>query len=266
MGIRVHHLNCGTMNTSVARMVCHVLLIETPAGLVLVDSGMSGADFAEPAARLGPMRHVLGLAADPQEFAINQVRALGFDPRDVRHIVLTHMDFDHAGGISDFPEAQIHVTSAEALGALRGPTRHERIRYNTAQFSHDPKVVEHSPYGERWNDFAAAKELTEIDPGIVLVTMPGHSRGHACVAVDDGGRWLLHCGDAFDHRNEIRGLRRRVPFGMKAQAYLNAFDLGMYLDNQDRLHELWKQRDPNLMIFNAHDATLFDESKAAPVS
>ena len=167
--------------------------------------------------------------------------------------------------------AQMAVeTSAEgleqALGALRGPTRHERIRYNTAQFSHDPKVVEHSPYGERWNDFAAAKELTEIDPGIVLVTMPGHSRGHACVAVDDGGRWLLHCGDAFDHRNEIRGLRRRVPFGMKAQAYLNAFDLGMYLDNQDRLHELWKQRDPNLMIFNAHDATLFDESKAAPVS
>ena len=84
MGLRVHHLNCGTMNTSVARMVCHVLLIETPRGLVLVDSGMSGADFAEPAARLGPMRHVLGLAADPQEFAVNQVRALGFDATFVR--------------------------------------------------------------------------------------------------------------------------------------------------------------------------------------
>lgn len=266
MGLRVHHLNCGTMNTSAGRMVCHVLLIETPGGLVLIDSGMGGADFADPAARLGPMRHVLGLAGEPQEYAVNQVRALGFEPEDVRHIVLTHMDFDHAGGISDFPGAQIHVTSAEALAALRGPTRHERIRYNTAQFAHGPRIVEHSPFGERWMGFAAAKELTEIAEGIVLVTMPGHSRGHACVAVDDGGRWLLHCGDAFDHRNEIRGLRRRVPFAMKAQAYVNAFDLGMYLDNQDRLHELWKRNDPGLAIFNAHDATLFDEQKSAPVA
>lgn len=266
MGLRVHHLNCGTMNTSVGTMVCHVLLIETPGGLVLVDSGMSESDFADPAARLGPMRHVLGLAKDPREFAINQVRDLGFAPEDVRHIVLTHMDFDHAGGISDFPDAQIHVTSAEALAALRGPTRHERIRYNSAQFAHGPNIVEHSPYGERWMDFAAAKELTEIAEGIVLVTMPGHSRGHACVAVDDGERWLLHCGDAFDHRNEIRGLRRQVPFAMKAQAYLNAFDLGMYLDNQDRLYELWKRQDPGLVVFNAHDATLLAEQKSAPVA
>ena len=37
--MKVHHLNCGTMNMPTAPMVCHVLLIETDNGLVLVDSG-----------------------------------------------------------------------------------------------------------------------------------------------------------------------------------------------------------------------------------
>ena len=38
--MKVHHLNCGTMhNLRVTRCVCHVLLVETDNGLVLVDTG-----------------------------------------------------------------------------------------------------------------------------------------------------------------------------------------------------------------------------------
>lgn len=40
--MRVHHLNCGTMHPRFVPdgLVCHVLLLETAAGLVLVDSGL----------------------------------------------------------------------------------------------------------------------------------------------------------------------------------------------------------------------------------
>lgn len=52
--MKVHHLNCGTMRVPTAPVVCHVLLIETGNGLVLVDSGYGLDDIADPARRLGP--------------------------------------------------------------------------------------------------------------------------------------------------------------------------------------------------------------------
>jgi glyoxylase-like metal-dependent hydrolase (beta-lactamase superfamily II) len=57
----------------------------------------------------------------------------------VRHIVITHFDGDHIGGIPDFPEAQIHVTAAEALGAMRAPTRGERFRFRPVRGRTDPR-------------------------------------------------------------------------------------------------------------------------------
>lgn len=260
--MKVHHLDCGSMEPLIGHLVTHVFVVETPGGLVLVDSGFGTQDFVSPRSHIGFFRHLSRPVMDPAQCAVNQLRAIGLDPLDVRHIVLTHMDHDHVGGISDFPHAQIHVTAAEALGALRPPTRKERLRYNSAQFEHDPRIFEHSPFGESWMGFAAAKELTEIADGIVLVSLPGHSRGHACVAVNDGKRWLLHVGDAFDSRFELEGEAHRAPYPLRLQAHLNAYDLQQYLDNQQRLHELWLRQDPDLHIVCAHDPVMFEKAKA----
>ncbi len=191
--MKVHHLNCGTMNPpATASVVCHVLLVETDSGLVLIDTGFGSHDCADPAGRVGPLRHLLRPVLSHEETAAHQVEQLGFRRDDVRHIVVTHLDLDHIGGLSDFPEAQIHVTAAEALGAITSPSQFEKTRYRCAQWAHQPKIVEHDPRGEKWRGFAAAKELDEISPGIVLISLPGHTRGHACVAVDAGHRWVLH--------------------------------------------------------------------------
>ena len=105
--MKVHHLDCGPMQPPVVgRLVCHVLLCETAGGLVLVDSGMGLADIAEPARRLGLLRHLLQPSSDPATTAVRQVEALGFEPTDVRDIVLTHLDLDHVGGIADFPRGR----------------------------------------------------------------------------------------------------------------------------------------------------------------
>lgn len=257
--VKVHHLNCGTMKMPGASLVAHVLLVETQNGLVLVDTGFGIQDCENPS-RIGPFRHFLRPVLSRQETAVHQIEELGFDRSDVRHIVITHFDFDHIGGIADFPSAQIHVTAAEALGAVHAPSAREKLRYRSGQWAHGPSLVEHGPAGESWRGFAAAKPLDAIDPGVVLVPMPGHTRGHAAVAVDAGHRWILHCGDAFYHSGTIDG-RSRVPRVLSAQEAMFAFDRKQLRANQDRLTELYHRQEPGLLIVCAHDPGLYARAR-----
>lgn len=259
--MKVHHLNCGTMNPYlVSRIVCHVLLVETDNGLVLVDTGYGTRD-CDDHARVGPTRRLFKPVFDHGETALRQVERLGFTRADVRHIVVTHFDMDHIGGISDFPDAQVHATSAEIQGAVREPTFREKTRFRAVQWAHGPKIVEHDPSGERWRGFAAAKELNEIAPGIVLISLPGHTRGHACIAVDAGNRWVLHGGDAFYHQGTLDGISE-VPRPIRIIEPLLAFDRKKVLDNHARLTELYQRQEPDLLIVCAHDADLYEHAKA----
>src|SRR5882724_9917030 len=155
--MRVHHLNCGTLRPlGAGRLVCHVLLCETDNGLVLVDSGIGTHDIDDPGPRLGPARRLLGFALDRAETARSQVERLGFSASDVQHIVLTHLDFDHVGGIADFPDATVHTTAAEHHAAVIAPLRRERTRYRPAQWSHGPRFETYEGPGEMWEGFGAA--------------------------------------------------------------------------------------------------------------
>nr|WP_196789040.1 MBL fold metallo-hydrolase [Streptomyces caniscabiei] len=244
-------------------LVCHVLLVEAPGGLVLVDSGFGLRDIAEPGRRLGSSRHLVRPVLRAEETAARQVEALGFRRDDVRHIVVTHFDFDHIGGLADFPDAQVHTTAAEALGAVVSPSRRERSRYRSAQWDHGPKLVEHTPDGEAWRGFAAAKELDAVAPGIVLVSLPGHTRGHACVAVDTGNGWILHAGDAFYHRGTLDG-RSPAPRALRAVENLLAHDLKQVRANHVRLAALHRRAEADLTVVNAHDPVLLERMRTAP--
>ncbi|MDX2939768.1 MBL fold metallo-hydrolase [Streptomyces ipomoeae] len=259
--MKVHHLNCGTMKMPGGRMVCHVLLVETDSGLVLVDSGFGMDDIRDPKGRMGSARFIARPALDTEETAVRQVERLGFGRDDVRHIIVTHFDGDHIGGLSDFPAAQVHVTAAEALGAMHAPSRQERNRFHPALWAHGPKFVEHNPDGEKWRGFAAAKELDAIAPGIVLISLPGHTRGHAAVAVDAGDRWILHAGDAFYHRGTLDG-QTRIPAPVRLMENFVAYDLKKLRDNQARLAALHRKSEPDLVIVNAHDAVLYERMLA----
>jgi glyoxylase-like metal-dependent hydrolase (beta-lactamase superfamily II) len=259
--VKVHHLNCGTLYPlGCGEMVCHVLLVEASNSLVLIDSGFGTRDCNDPARRVGPSRHVIRPVLDPAEAAVNQLERLGFRPDDVRHIVVTHFDGDHIGGISDFPEAQVHVTAAEAHGALRAPTRAEKVRFRAVQWAHGPKIVEHTPDGEKWRGFAAAKELDEVAPGIVMISLPGHTRGHACIAVDAGHRWLLHCGDSYFHHGTVDGTAA-MPRALAAFEWAVAFDRDMVRQNHARLVELFDRRESDMVMICSHDRKLYEQAK-----
>jgi glyoxylase-like metal-dependent hydrolase (beta-lactamase superfamily II) len=249
--MKVHHLNCGNFEAAGVPLVCHVLLVETHAGLVLIDTGFGMKDIEEPALRIGVVRHFLSPALVFQDTAVQQVEALGFRREEVRHILLTHLDPDHIGGLADFPRAKVHITAAEREGGTLGLTRLERARYRPVQWSHGVEWVEHQPEGESWFGFTAAKELTDITRGLVMIALPGHTRGHAAFAVDAGTHWILHAGDAFYHHGTLDG--SKVPAVLRAQEIAVAHDLKRLRDNQARLRALFLENDPKLRIVCAHD-------------
>lgn len=216
--MRIHQLNCGTM---AGRTPTRILLVESPGGLILVDSGIGLADIADPARRLGPLRHVLRPALNPAESAVRRIEALGLDPAEVRHVVLTHFDLDHIGGLADFPRATVHVTSSALTWAVRTPRFVERRRYRRAQLDHGPRFAEYEYCTDRWEGFRVVP-LDHVAEGMMFVDLPGHTAGHAGVLVPGGGgrsddrpdpddddtvsvsaRDVLHAGDAFYHRGQI---------------------------------------------------------------
>lgn len=235
-------------------LVCHCLLVETDAqGLVLVDTGFGTGDLADPA-RLGAMRHLLRWNQDPDGTAVARVRALGHRPEDVRHIVLTHLDLDHAGGLADFPHAKVHLLAAEHEAALRPATAAERSRYRSVQWAHGPDWATYAPAGEPWKGFPAVRQLDGLPPEILMIPLTGHTRGHAGIAVAQGGPrdgWSLHAGDAYFFHGRMAP-EPWAPSGIAAFERLAAIDRRAMESNRERLREL-RARDEDVRIFCAHD-------------
>jgi glyoxylase-like metal-dependent hydrolase (beta-lactamase superfamily II) len=268
----VHHLSCGSMCPAAGRLglvprelVAHCLLVETPAGLVLVDTGFGVADVEQgprPLGRLGPASLLVGMRRDLSLTALHQVRALGHDPADVTDIVLTHLDFDHAGGLGDFPSARVHVHARELAAALH-PAPSERMRYVRAQWSHGPRWAEHQEGDDRWFDFAAVAAVAD---DVLLVPLPGHTRGHSAVAVRrPGGGWLLHAGDAYFHAGDL-AQPRRCPAGLRAFQRVMASDNRARLDNLARLQELHRDHGDEVTVFSAHDRSELEALRGATTS
>ncbi len=279
--MHIHHLNCGTdcplggalfdgrSKGMTGRLVCHCLLIETDAhGLVLVDTGYGLRDVHHPHAGPQPritrtMRTMLNIQLHEHETAIRQIQALGFDPRDVRHILLTHLDFDHAGGLEDFPQATIHLMDAE-FSAATGPRRGfvSRNRYRPAQWNEVRGWRRYGAQGEQWFGFAAVRDLEGLPPEILMVPLPGHTWGHAGIAVRLKNRWLLHAGDAYFYRGEMRAAQRRCTLGLRGYQRMMEVDRRARLGNQERVRRLSIERQSELSVICAHDRVEFEQCVA----
>jgi glyoxylase-like metal-dependent hydrolase (beta-lactamase superfamily II) len=231
---------------------------------VLVDSGI-GVDDVRDTRRLGALFGP-AMSIDARQThmpALPQIEALGFRREDVRHIVLTHIDFDHAGGLPDFPAARVHVHASEREAALTRATLKARTRYRWPQLAHGPAWETYDTGGETWKGVPAVRQLAGLPPEILALPMPGHSRGHAAVAVDTGRGWLVHAGDAYFHRGVIErgGDTSSTPWPLRWIERLIAADYQGVRKNHAALAAL-AQRD-DVTVFSAHDPVEFARLRAA---
>lgn len=196
----IHHLNCGTLQVpSYPTVVCHCLLLQQDDGLVLIDTGIGLKDVLDPFARLGqPLIDMAGFQFNETDTAVRRIEALGLSPENVRHIVLTHGDPDHAGGLADFPNAQVHIAEEELAHMMSG-----HWRYRPTQFAHAPTWKTYGPSTRQWFGFEARPVDIGFRSDVLLIPLFGHTLGHCGVAVQQGDKWLLHVGDAYYLRAEL---------------------------------------------------------------
>lgn len=271
--MKIHHLNCistcplggalmdGQSAALRGRLTCHCMLLEVGGSLVLVDTGFGLRDVADPRARIsGFFLALLAPEFRSELTAIRQIERLGFDPLDVRHIVLTHLDFDHAGGLDDFSHAQVHMLGAERDSATAQRTILDRMRYRPQQWSNRAnwRVYPHAG-GEKWYGFDCVRELAGVPPEVVLVPLIGHTLGHAGVAVErTGGKWLLQAGDAYFYHTEMDVDRPRCTPGLRFYQWMMEKDRRARLHNQQRLRELKREHDEAVHILSSHDVEEFE--------
>ena len=273
--MRIHHLNCvsscplggrlmdGRSPSSLQRgeLCCHCLLVETPAdGLVLVDTGFGLRDVQDPASRLsGFFLKLLSPDFRDDMTAVRQVEKLGFRAADVRHIVLTHLDFDHAGGLDDFPHATVHLSQPERDHAVLQKTWMDRQRFRPQQWSSRNRWQVHGgPGGDTWFGFDGVRSGHGLPADIALVPLVGHTFGHAGVAVKSAGRWLLQAGDAYFFHREMDLDRPWCTPGLRLYQTMLEKSRASRLLNQRRLRELRRDHAAEVEVFCSHDPVEFE--------
>jgi len=247
-------------NAARGRMVAHCLLVETERdGLVLVDTGFGTRDIDGQTPITRAFKGLVGPRLDRAETALAQVVTLGYRPADVRHLIVTHLDPDHAGGLVDFPHAKVHLHAREHAAAMTRSHFKERERYLEAHWQHGPKWELYSEDGDTWRGLPAISRLRGIDADIGLLPLYGHSRGHSGVIVKANDRWLVHAGDAYFHHGTVDGTGTPIGFALFERA--TQMDPAARRASVGALRQL-RHSYADVSVFSAHDPVEYDTLRA----
>lgn len=158
------------------------LLVETPGGRVLVETGI-GERIDEKG------RAIRSYEGDP---IVPALRNAGFDPGTVDLVALSHLHFDHAGGLLTaggeraFPRARV-VAQRDEWDAALGTNPRLQASYDQAEL----RLV------EPWCRPDSADGDSEVLPGVSVIRTSGHSGGHQAVVVRGPSGTVAFIGDLF---------------------------------------------------------------------
>jgi glyoxylase-like metal-dependent hydrolase (beta-lactamase superfamily II) len=207
---------------------------------VLFDAGLHAEVALDAAARLGVMEQYFRHRLAGGEAIGAQLSALNIDPTSIDAVILSHMHYDHVGGVAQLPNARLIVGRRE-WSAAHEAANQEIGAYNPKDFDcgHDVELIE----GE-FDVFG--------DGAVTTLPTPGHTHGHQSLTIRsaDGGEIIL----AADACYLCRTLddERLPPFGADAANQLTS------------LRALRARRAAGARIFPGHDPAFWATLPSAP--
>lgn len=175
------------------RVPVPVYLMEHRDGLVLFDAGLDPAAVGEPAAVYGQLADTLQFDFREEHLIEHQLDRLGYSIKDVGTVVASHLHFDHAGALRQFPHARTIIGAGE-LEYAREPDHFSRNWFRPEDF--------HADLGLQWDVVPCDIDVFG-DGSLRVLYMPGHTPGGlaALVRLDDGN--LVLSGDVAHNRSDF---------------------------------------------------------------
>jgi N-acyl homoserine lactone hydrolase len=167
-------------------------LIRTATGrTVLVDSGNPKGMIGQPTS--APWMDLLNITR-PEDDVAARLGQLGLRPEDIDLLISTHFDFDHCGRHDLFAAAGTEsvVQRAQIETARADSSRHDPTLWNLP--------------GLRYTEIDGDLEL---EPGLTLLSTPGHANGHQSVLVETAVGPVILAIDAISHAEMIE--TREIP-------------------------------------------------------
>jgi len=166
-------------------------VVTHPGGNVLFDTGGHPSLINDPRARLGEAADAFEVTMEEGDDVVSQLGRAGFEPAGVGHVVLSHLHYDHAGGIEFFPDATFYAQRRE-LEFAHWPPVYQREIYLPADFDHPVE----------WFELEGEHDLFG-DERVIVFPTPGHTAGHQSMLVrfDDERALILVADAAYLPRN-----------------------------------------------------------------
>jgi N-acyl homoserine lactone hydrolase len=187
---------------------CPAFLITHPsAGRILVDTSLHPSLATRPRENFGRIGAWLARPrVEPGRALPDQLRERRADPRSIRTIVITHLHFDHASGISEFPSATFVVSRPEWKAATSGSRPLLRgYRPQHYDYAFDYRLVDFDRGGvDSYASFGRSFDLLG-DGSVRLAFTPGHTLGHTSVVARLRDRDFVIAGDAVYTIRQLEG-------------------------------------------------------------
>lgn len=222
----------------------HVVVIKHPRGTLLLDAGVGRATPKAFQRNSSLNRMLFGFGK--HEPAVDQLAAHGVRPNDINAILVSHLHWDHAGGLPDFPGVPVWVQAAELVAADQGTPPSYIGEHKDAAIAWRPYEMPMQPY----EGFERSLDVMG-DGTLMLVDLPGHTPGHSglFVAAANGKRYFFS-GDVTWAARGLEQQKSRPAFtrwltGVDWNAARNAETIARIAAVKARL--------PELIVVPAHD-------------
>ncbi|MFJ7729484.1 MBL fold metallo-hydrolase [Neobacillus sp. NPDC097160] len=207
------------------------ILIKMDGKNLLVESGLGKGKLTD--------KQLRNYGVTRESVIEESLEKLGLNTENIDYVLMTHLHFDHAGGLTKlvdnqyvptFPNAKI-ITSQVEWDEMQNPN----IRSKNTYWKENWEAIESQvvPFEEKWNLGA-----------ITMIHTGGHSDGHSILIIEDGSEMSIHMADLMAthaHQNvlwvmayddypmdSIAAKEKWLPYGLKRNAWFTFYHDAYY--------------------------------------